>query len=57
MGHVVKAEHLRGELICEGGDFFWGDLRLPTGSVDEEEEEEDEWGEGNLECVDFGFMR
>jgi hypothetical protein len=45
-GHVVKAEHLRGELICEGGDFFWGDLRLPTGySVDEDEDEEDEWCE------------
>ena len=43
-GHVVKAEHLRGQLICEGGDFFWGDLRLPTGyNVDEDEE--DEWSD------------
>jgi hypothetical protein len=44
-GHVVQAEHLRGEMACEGGDFFWGDLRLPTGySADEDEyEEEDEW--------------
>ena len=60
MGHVVKAEHLQGELICEEGDFFWGDLRLPTGDMGEgwgDEEQEDEWGEGDRECVDFGFMR
>jgi hypothetical protein len=45
MGHVVKAEHLRGELICEDGDFFWGDLRLPTGYNAHEDEEEDPWME------------
>lgn len=60
MGHVVKAEHLQGELICEEGDFTWGALSLPTGGMDEgwsDEEQEDEWGEGDRECVDFGFMR
>ena len=47
MGHVVKAQHLRGELICEGGDFFWGDVSLPTGDLDadEHDEAEDEWAE------------
>ena len=45
MGHVVKAEHLRGELICEDGDFFWGDLRLPTAYNAVEDEEEDPWME------------
>ena len=45
MGHVVEAEHLRGELICEGGDFTWGALGLPTGHMEDEDDEEqdDEW--------------
>jgi hypothetical protein len=39
---------LRGELHCYEGDFTWGALNLPTGSVHEDEEEdpwmeEDEW--------------
>ena len=38
MGHVVEAEHLRGELICEGGDFTWGALGLPTGDMVDEDE-------------------
>lgn len=41
MGHVVDAEHCRGDIHCEGGDLFWGDVRLPTGYEEEEEEEED----------------
>ena len=46
-GHVVDAKHLRGDMICEEGDFFWGDLSLPTGELDEDEsdEAEDEWCE------------
>ncbi len=49
MGHVVEAKHLRGELCCEQGDFFWGDMRLPTGGQDEDEDQED-W------CEDEGFF-
>jgi hypothetical protein len=45
MGTVVKAEHLRGELCCEQGDFSWGGVSLPTRHNEDEddEEEEDEW--------------
>lgn len=44
LGHVVSADKLHGELVTEGGDTFWGDMRLPTGwSADEEEEEEEEY--------------
>ena len=44
MGHVVKAEHLSGKMQCEEGDFFWGDLYLPTGGMEEGwSDEEDEW--------------
>jgi hypothetical protein len=45
MGCVVKAEHLRGELICEAGDFSWGDLSLPTGDMPEDawDDAEDEF--------------
>lgn len=46
LGHVVDAEHLNGEIVTEGGDFFWGDVRLPTAwTADEEEEEEECWEE------------
>ena len=51
MGHVVNAEHLRGELVSEGGDMFWGDVRLPTGMM-EDDEEEDPWAE----CEEEGFF-
>jgi hypothetical protein len=41
LGHVVSTEHLNGEIVCEGGDFFWDGVRLPTGySADHEDEEE-----------------
>lgn len=46
MGHVVSAEHLQGEIVCEGGDTFWGRMRLPTGYQDEQDEyEENEYME------------
>ena len=51
LGHIVNAEHLRGELVSEGGDMFWGDVRLPTGMMDDDEEE-DPWAE----CEEEGFF-
>lgn len=48
LGHVVSAEHLQGELCCEGGDTFWGDMRLPTGFEEEPDHEED--------CVEEGYF-
>ena len=51
LGHVVKAEHLQGELTCHNGDMSWGDVLLPTSGTDEDEEE-DPWGE----CEDEGFF-
>lgn len=44
LGHVVSADKLQGELVCEGGDAFWGNMRLPTG-YEEESDEEDPWAE------------
>ena len=45
LGHVVESKHLHGEIVMDGGDLFWGDVRLPTGgSVDDEEEECEEEG-------------
>lgn len=49
MGHVVEAEHLRGELICENGDFTWGALSLPTAGM-EDDDEEDPW------CEEEGYF-
>ena len=43
LGHVVSADKLQGELVTEGGDAYWGKMRLPTGFI--EDEEEDPWGE------------
>lgn len=42
MGHVVDGKHCQGEMTMDQGDLFWGDVRLPTGGLDEEEED-DEW--------------
>ena len=39
LGHVVSEENLHGELVCEGGDFFWGRVNLPTGYEEEHDEE------------------
>lgn len=44
MGHVIDATHCQGEMVTEGGDFFWGDVRLPTGFEDEDDED-DPWAE------------
>ena len=47
LGHVVAAEHLDGAIGCEGGDFYWGKVDLPTGyeadHEDDEECEEEGW--------------
>ena len=51
MGHVVTKEHtsLKGELVTEEGDMFWGyHTKLPTGGREEEDEEED--------CYEQGYM-
>ena len=50
MGHVVEAEHLRGELICEDGDFHWGRMSLPTSGTEDDDDEEDPWFEGESFC-------
>ena len=50
LGHVVESKHLHGEIVMDGGDLFWGDVRLPTGgSVDDEEDE-------YAECEEEGFF-
>lgn len=50
LGHVVDSENLYGELICDGGDAFWGRMRLPTGwSEDHDEDEYDE-------CCEYSFV-
>lgn len=41
MGQVVLAKHFHGEADMDGGDLFWGDVRLPTGGMDEDEEDEE----------------
>jgi hypothetical protein len=44
LGHIVNGKHCQGEMVMDGGDLFWGDVRLPTGGcVDEEEDEEQYW--------------
>lgn len=54
-GHVVAAEHLRGQMWCDAGDFFWGDLSLPTGELEQDEsdeaEEEEFWHDQEPEWV------
>ncbi len=42
LGHVVKRAIMSGQMTCDQGDFFWDDVRLPTGGVDEELEQEEE---------------
>ena len=50
LGHVVSADKLQGELVTEGGDAYWGQMRLPTGYNADEDEEEDPW------CEDEGYF-
>lgn len=49
LGHVVSEENLRGELVCEGGDFYWGRVNLPTGY---EQEQDDEYEE----CDEYSYV-
>lgn len=51
MGHVVSADKLQGELVTEGGDAFWGSMRLPTGGM-EHSDEDDPYGE----CEEEGYF-
>lgn len=48
-GHVVSAEHLQGELRCDEGDTNWGDMSLPTGYQDGQDEDEEE-------CMEAGYF-
>ena len=42
LGHVVSADDLRGRIGCDGGDFYWGQVSLPTGESIREDDDEEE---------------
>lgn len=42
MGHVIDSKHVGGEMTMDQGDLFWGDVRLPTGGLDSDEDEDEE---------------
>lgn len=43
LGHVIKDTHVGGEMTMDGGDLFWGDVRLPTGICIDSEDEYEEY--------------
>ena len=49
MGHVVSADDLNGMIGCDGGDFYWDNVSLPTGYQDGQDPDEDE-------CEEEGFF-
>ena len=44
LGHVVEASACDGHIGCNGGDFHWGQVDLPTGFPADHEEECEEEG-------------
>lgn len=38
LGHVIQDAHVGGYMHLEHGDLTWGDIRLPTGGTDDEQE-------------------